>query len=111
MRSNAVYRIQIGPPDRPRLGSIWLDSPHDDLDDPILCIGQLLVLFFFQSWIIGRDDAQSTKNAIIVRVSGRGHSAGTRKVMGLFIKTSLDCGMESYGTFMGPHSLVVGMES
>ena len=36
MRSNAVYRIQIGPPDRPRLGSIWLDSPHDDLDDPIL---------------------------------------------------------------------------
>ena len=35
MRSNAVYRIQIGPPDRPRLGSIWLDFSLDDLDDPI----------------------------------------------------------------------------
>ena len=32
MRSNAVDRIQIGPPDRPRLGSIWLDFSLDDLE-------------------------------------------------------------------------------
>ena len=38
MWSNVVYRIQIGPADRRRLGSIWLDFPHDDLDDLLLPI-------------------------------------------------------------------------